>query len=248
MAFLTVQTPFIRFMSKLRRASQKIAGLLDPRHPAVVLSLILLPAAAAVMLIGVSAAEEHNDFCIICHTAPEEAYYHRAQIVNPLTTESILDLASAHVAKRGAFQCIDCHRGDQGLTDRGRTVLLGAQDALIFVSGRADPRLEKVTASQPDLLNRACVQCHAESLLAGGFNNHFHNRLQAAHSVQLAAGTPEADSHAAESTVSCTDCHRAHVQLDHGADRMFLDVEGTVYPACARCHLELGQGPLDLNP
>lgn len=218
------------------------------RRSGIGLFLALLLAAAVVVLIGASAAEEQNAFCVTCHTAPEEAYYNRAQVVDKLTPDSILDLASAHVAERGAFRCIDCHRGDQSLTDRGRTVVLGAQDALIFISGRADPTLEKVTASQPDLLNRACVQCHAESLLAGGFNNHFHNRLQAAHSLQLAVGTPEVNSPKTESTVSCIDCHRGHVQLDHGPDRRFLDVEGTVYPACARCHRELGHGPLDLSP
>jgi nitrate/TMAO reductase-like tetraheme cytochrome c subunit len=65
----------------------------------------------------VSQLEERDTFCIACHTAPEEAYYARAQALEP----EPVDLSSAHYAVEDAelpFKCIDCHRGDGRLGDR----------------------------------------------------------------------------------------------------------------------------------
>jgi hypothetical protein len=219
------------------RLTQRRVGLLAG------LFLLVLVATFA----GATKAEEQDGFCASCHTPPEQAYVDRAQIVRGMQAGSIVDLATAHVGERSSFGCIDCHRGDQDLNDRGRTLLLGARDAVIFVSGRADGRSEKGAASEPDLLNRACFICHIKSLTGGGFNNHFHNLLASARTLQNPQNTPSNDAPQRESTIACVDCHRAHVRTPSGQDGKFMDTIGVVYPACVSCHRQVGQGPLDLS-
>jgi Zn finger protein HypA/HybF involved in hydrogenase expression len=185
-------------------------------------------------LLSVSKAEEHDPFCISCHTAPEEVYFHRAQHV--LIDGSSVDLASVHYqVSNGSFRCIDCHRGDHDLQDRATTLALGARDTLTLLTGRADPAIEKGHSTQPALQNTACTNCHTDTLTEPGFNNHFHNKL-------VAAGTETSTA----SSVTCTDCHRAHVQVVAGRDQIFLDIQNVVYPACVVCHTETGEGPLEL--
>lgn len=198
-------------------------------------------------VVGASKLEEQNAFCTSCHTNPEQTYFNRAQDVRSANSQ-IVDLASDHFAETKDFRCINCHRGDQTLNDRATTFKLGAEDALIFVSGQADPTLEKSTAAMPDLLNRACVQCHTNDILKPGFNNHFHNRLMASYLLQTQNGVTGLDSQHFGTVVTCTDCHRTHVHMENGVSRKFLDIEGVVYPACVDCHKQLGHGPLDLAP
>lgn len=213
---------------------------------------LLVAAVAALALfggfiLGASKLEEQNAFCTACHTVPEQTYFNRAQQAQLAENRQIADLASDHFVEDPNFRCIDCHRGDQSLSDRAVTFRLGAEDALIFVSGQADPALEKSTAAQPDLLNRACIQCHASDILEPGFNNHFHNRLLASYTLQTQNGVTGLDSQKFGTVITCTDCHRTHVHMESGVSRRFLDVEGVVYPACVDCHRQLGHGPLDLN-
>ena len=206
----------------------------------------------------VSELEERDRFCIACHTQPEETYYNRAQaaLAEPPTA---VDLTSQHYRKaEEAFRCIDCHRGDNSLSHRARTLALGARDTLIWISGQADPTLEKGTAAAPELLNAGCVDCHPDTLLITGFNNHFHNMLPPAHAVWQAGGDllpprgqPELDENAtiatADTTVTCIDCHESHVTISDPEFTLFLDLENVVFPACVQCHEEEGHGPLDLD-
>ncbi len=186
-------------------------------------------AAIVVGLLGASRLEEHDPFCIACHTAPEQTYFDRAQAA--VQTGESADLSSAHYeVSKTPFRCIDCHRGDDGLQDRASTLALGARDTLTFFAGRADPAIEKGYTALPQLPNTACTHCHTETLAEAGFNNHFHNELN---------GT--------ETSVTCTECHQAHVQVAGGRDAMFLDIESVVYPACVTCHQDIGKGPLELN-
>jgi ssDNA-binding Zn-finger/Zn-ribbon topoisomerase 1 len=214
-----------------------------PRN--LLFALVGLLVLGVIFVVGASKLEEQNAFCTACHTAPEQTYYNRAQDVH---NKQIVDLASDHFSEQSDFRCIDCHRGDSSLTDRATTLTLGAEDALIFVSGQADPTLEKTTAAEPELLNRACVQCHAKEILEQGFNNHFHNKLIDSYALQVQNGVSGLDSQDFGTVVTCTDCHRAHVHMDNGVARKFLDIEGVVYPACVDCHKQLGHGPLDLAP
>lgn len=72
----------------------------------VIMLLITIPVPV------VSKLEERDSFCISCHTAPEQAYYDRAQealaIVVAGSFEDPIDLASAHYAlPEETFRCID---------------------------------------------------------------------------------------------------------------------------------------------
>jgi hypothetical protein len=223
---------------------------------------ILLIAVPLVLLLAVpfplaSKLEERDSFCISCHLAPEETYHQRAQAA---LAGSLLpaDLASAHYGLAEPFRCIDCHRGDGSLPHRWQTFLLGARDALTYAAGQADETVEKGTTGQPELLNAGCAQCHADSLLELGFNNHFHNQLEAARRLGEAGaqGVMPPEGIPGElfvtlgesgSALGCLDCHRGHVSLTDGDLTLYLDVEGVVFPACVQCHEETGHGPLELR-
>ena len=216
-------------------------------------ALLALGAAA-----GVSRLEESDAFCTSCHTVPEVEYFNRSRAV--LAGEVGQDLASAHYSLiQAGAKCIDCHRGNGGPVQRGMAITLGARDALIFLSGQADPKLEKAETQieVPSLLNAACVECHTDTLLVVGFENHFHNKLPEAYVAWKAGGllTESPDGSPADTyelkeyktTVSCVDCHQAHITVEGAELTHYLDVEHTVYPACVDCHREVGHGPLKLN-
>jgi hypothetical protein len=213
---------------------------------AVVLAFLPVPA--------VSVLEEHDGFCIACHTAPEVAYYNRAQAALAGQAPAV-DLASAHYSTE-RFRCIDCHRGNGSLPHRAVTLTLGARDTLTFLTGRADPAIEKAQAAEPGLLTAGCVNCHAVGLLVAGFENHFHNKLPAAFAAWQAGGDivapasqPGADTtqlEHVETGVACHDCHRAHVQLPGAELTGYLDLENVVLPACVQCHRDAARGPLEL--
>jgi hypothetical protein len=207
-----------------------------------------------------SKLEERDSFCISCHTVPEETYYNRAQETLSGNVEYPPDLASAHYAVESEmnFRCIDCHRGDQSSSHRWQTFLLGARDALVWVSGQADPTIEKVHAGEPMLLNAGCVPCHTESLLELGFNNHFHNQLRASGElIELGyeafeppegiPGTLFTELAENEAALDCIDCHQAHRTIPDGDLTLYLDLETVMFPACVQCHEEVGQGPLELQ-
>ena len=217
-----------------------------------------------VLLLGLafpvgSKLEERDTFCISCHTVPEETYFARAAETLAGSAEYPPDLSSAHYAVEDgpAFRCIDCHRGDQSLDHRWQTFLLGARDAFVWLSGQADPAIEKVHAGEPVLLNAGCVGCHTETLLELGFNNHYHNQMRAAGMLaedglqpfappEGLPGTLFTEPAEVDSSVDCIDCHQAHRTIPDGDLTLYLDVEGVMFPACVDCHEEVGQGPLDL--
>ena len=212
-------------------------------------------------LCGALKAEEQDGFCIACHTAPEQTYYDRSRLALA-QQQPYLDLTSAHYGltnlKGNGFRCIDCHRGDSSLPRRATTLALGARDALIFITGQADETIEKNKSEVPLLHNASCIQCHTDTLLVAGFENHFHNKLPAAYAAWQAGGKLTApanipDTNISElkqydTTVLCTDCHRAHVHIEGAELQQYLDVENTVFPACVVCHREVEHGPLQLAP
>jgi Zn finger protein HypA/HybF involved in hydrogenase expression len=212
-----------------------------------------------VALLGISRLEESDTFCIACHTAPEVEYFNRSRTV--LAGEVGQDLASAHYSLIPAeAKCIDCHRGNGGVVHRGMTLALGARDALIFIAGRSDPKLEKAETQieAPALLTAACVECHTDTLLVLGYENHFHNKLPEAYAAWKAggklvapAGYPETEAlelKKYETTVVCMDCHPAHVTVEGAELTHYFDLENTVYPVCIDCHREVGHAPLELKP
>jgi hypothetical protein len=223
----------------------------------LMLVVFVLPVPVVTML------EEQDAFCIQCHTIPEATYYERAQ--NALAgTLPYTDLASGHYgADTIDFRCIDCHRGAQTPAHRVQTLFLGAKDSLVWLSGQADPSIEKLTTGEPHLVEASCINCHTDSILELGFNNHFHNLLPQSYAAYLAGGEPsappEAPNLSAENLrdlqeefgisvdVLCLDCHRGHQSVPGSEQFYYLDVNGTVFPACVTCHNATQRGPQRLE-
>jgi nitrate/TMAO reductase-like tetraheme cytochrome c subunit len=226
------------------------------RKPSRVLVLAILSIAILLLAAGsslaVSRLEERDTFCIACHTLPEAAYHERA-VQYAGAAQTAPDLSTRHYQlEEGAFRCIDCHRGEDTLRHRLLAQSLSARDTLKWILGRADPALEKGTVTVPLLVDAACVRCHAETLSRRGFENHFHAYLPEARELgmQSSAEAPSGDmGREAErnTTVSCTACHTAHVQVPGAELAGYLDLIGKVYPACETCHLETGSGPQQLS-
>lgn len=214
--------------------------------------------------VTVSKLEEQDRFCASCHVVPERTYYNRAQFALAGVPPAA-DLSSAHyfahpenLPNQQAFRCIDCHRGDEGAVHRVTALTLGARDTAIYLFGSPDPAIEKTEIEVPALLTTSCLKCHVDTLLVGGFENHFHNKLpdaKQARQGENAPAAPRADAaetdrranpEPVDTDLLCIDCHLAHVNTPGSELVAFLDVENTVYPACERCHIAATGSPLGL--
>ena len=229
------------------------------RWPGAVVLLAIIGALAVLSSQTISKLEERDRFCIGCHTLPEVTYQERA-VLAAESDDLALDLSSSHYQhEAGAFRCIDCHRGAGTLSHRLITNGLALRDTLIWIIGRADPALEKGVADVPMLVNAGCVRCHEETLLRLGFENHFHAYLPQAYAL-LQAGAeailptaigPEDTlwlrDEVVDTTISCTGCHKAHIQIPGAELQGYLDLVSNVYPACETCHTESGRGPQQLT-
>jgi hypothetical protein len=219
--------------------------------------MLSIGALGVVASLTLSKLEERDTFCISCHTIPETEYQRRT-LQASMGSDPALDLGSRHYQSDAEnFRCIDCHRGAGTISHRLITNGLAARDTLIWLIGAADPSLEKGSVTVPMLLNAACAGCHEETLLTLGFENHFHAYLP--ESVALVQGGAEPiapsesgmpgmslESDPLETTVSCVDCHSAHVQVPGAELQGYLDLAKDVYPACETCHLDSGRGPVQL--
>lgn len=229
----------------------------------------VLLALASLSFVIASALEEHDPFCISCHTAPEITYYNRAYYALDHPTEPIPDLSTLHyhaaqAADSAPFKCIDCHRGDGSLPHRVTTVALGAYDAVIYLLGRDDPTIEKQRTKTGWLANASCATCHSETLLRlDGINNHFHTYLPQAREALLRGGAltigaglqqalaergsaPPTDLETVAVQLFCSDCHQAHKAQPLAADKFFMD-ETLRNTACVACHLVARAGPQDVR-
>jgi predicted CXXCH cytochrome family protein len=230
---------------------------------AVFVGLILV---SGVGFVAASALEEHDSFCIACHTVPETTYYNRAYMALDNPNQPVIDLATAHYhlaqsKNSAAFACISCHRGDSSAGDRISTLALGGRDALIYVVGKENPAIEKTHIQESWLPNAACVSCHQDTLLTlKGLDNHFHNYLpQAAEALAKGGKLQVPDTLSSRrdillgqglrtisnTTLVCTDCHAAHKSASVGA-QLFMD-HAELAQACVSCHKAAKQGPQDPN-
>jgi len=233
--------------------------------------LLVIGFFAVVILGGIgfvtaSALEEHDTFCISCHTVPEVTYYNRAYISLDNPANDAPDLATAHYLlsqqhNKPAFACINCHRGDSSLSQRISTLALGGRDALIYIAGRENSTIEKTQIAEGWLPNSSCVSCHSDTLLKlEGLDNHFHTHLpQAAGALASGGKLTVPDQYkgrqdlllkAGLDTVSvnleCTSCHQAHKSITNGVNNFFVDAD-TRNKACVTCHQTAKKGPQELS-
>jgi predicted CXXCH cytochrome family protein len=234
--------------------------------------LTALLGAVFILAVGVAAAgtvlEDNDNFCIACHTTPEVTYYDRAQQalkakaqstdIKQLSADNVaVDLASQHAIVTDTLHCIACHGGNRNLADRAESLTLGLKDTLKYLVGQANQTIEKTTTGDPELINRACVRCHAETLLTVKFENHFHVKLpqtwqlieQGAQPIvspdmPQALTDPRSKPELLNTTVTCLSCHQAH-RANLGFTN-YLDQNGVVLPACAQCHSQSGRGPVGI--
>ncbi|MEP7287186.1 MAG: cytochrome c3 family protein [Chloroflexota bacterium] len=213
-----------------------------------------------------SALEEHDTFCISCHTVPETTYFNRAYISVDNPNDPVMDLATDHyhlskIHNKGDFSCISCHRGDASFGQRISTLALGGRDALIYVVGKEDPTIEKTSTREGWLPNAACTSCHTDTLLTlKGLDNHFHNHLPQAAAALANGGkliVPDnlkdrqdvllkTGLETVNTSLVCTSCHQAHSTLPNGAANFFMDSDRRI-KACVTCHQDAKAGPQDVN-
>ena len=208
-----------------------------------------------------STLEDHDQFCASCHMQPEDTYDQRAQAVMHLGSVPA-DLASQHYEvfsdknSDSSFRCIDCHRGDQGLGDRGTTLSIGANDLAIYFFGTPDQSLEKRSVTSPQVINNSCMACHVDTALTVGFPNHFHNKLPASYTawrrgtrLVLPLNSPEKYQRDLEAgleliriDITCINCHSGHISKVTNDQAAFYDLATDIFPVCEDCHLsELGR-------
>jgi hypothetical protein len=172
------------------------------------------------------------------------------------TNAAIPDLASAHYrlaqAKNQTFACINCHRGDASLSQRIQTLLLGAKDIVINISGKADPTIEKTAITEPILPNSGCIKCHTDTMLTlNGLLSHFHNFLpQTADLIAQGKQLVTATSGFGEGrfgrlrtvkvSLTCTSCHLAHTSKNNDPQLKLVD-RTVAQKACDACHQAAGE-------
>ena len=209
--------------------------------------------------VGASKLEENDKFCTSCHLAAERTYYNRTQIAQDNRDTAIPDLASFHYVAAldsvsyDEFRCVDCHRGRQTILDRTAALALGAYDGLVYVTGGGSAsEIEKGEVHQPWIINSSCTECHTDTLLVLGFDNHYHNNLPAAETAHDRSGdlfVPEGISFEDEqklldegltisdTDVDCLTCHLAHVSIIGGERVQFID-DATKLQGCTDCHVD----------
>jgi len=174
-------------------------------------AVVLVAGAAAIG--GGTALENHDGFCAACHTQPESEYVQRAG-------DPAVDLASFHAAE--GVRCIDCHSGS-GVAGRVRAEMLGARDALVYLSGN-DVQPHGTTRPIGD---KNCLKCHADVEAGRTFENHFHVLLPQWQELTAGAAT-------------CVDCHEGH-ETNGLRQIAFLNEAHTV-AVCRDCHRFAGEG------
>ncbi len=217
--------------------------------------------------VAASALEEHDTFCISCHTVPETTYFNRAYYSVDNPTLPVNDLSSAHYHIAAAkdskepFACIDCHRGDGSLGHRVSTLLLAGRDTVTWLTGNENPSIAKTDIREAWLPNAACVGCHADYLRdIKGLDNHFHTLLPqakqaAANGAKLTIAealknNPDAikewSTPVENAPLTCTGCHLPHSEIPNGEKVFFMETQRR-NTACIACHVAAGKGPQDAN-
>ncbi len=218
----------------MRRIQSLLARLGIWRALAIVVLVGLVSMIAGISI--VSAQEQNNQFCGMCHTQPESTYLMR---FDQAMTGPADDLAAFHHKQLyprntpGAqnIKCIDCHVGE-GLVGRGIVVSLAAWDALKYITRTATQPAKVVFTVQ----NEACIKCHDSQVKVGlataeqkfFIDTHFHYLLF----------TPGAPAEA------CVDCHVSHRE---GSEVTAFQFRQIIIPVCQDCHQKEGKGPTKMQ-
>lgn len=160
---------------------------------------------------------ENNDaFCASCHSEPETTFFQRESAAPS-------DLASWHNAKEQT-NCIDCHSGKGLVPGRINSLLLGAKDLLIWVSGRAQqPAPQTVPIGDEN-----CLKCHSDYAALKTMKNHYHILFESWQTKDRKAAT-------------CVSCHQGHNNTTSDSTLAFLDRQATTQ-VCESCHTFSGEG------
>lgn len=232
---------------------------LGPRRRGV--SVWVFVAALAVLLGALGAisyvnANETNDAsCVSCHTPQHTAYAQRAQAA--LNGVLAVDMSSFHYqalrTQSASMTCIACHRGENTFAHQTEKWGLSLSNLALWLAGKDDKTVQKLTLKDPNLVVSACASCHTAKLLQGGMDNHAHNTLPAAYEVWKSGGRLTAPPNAPdpqaiivaglqkyETTVTCATCHLAHWQTDA---TNYQD-ETRVTAGCNTCHAQVKKGPV----
>jgi predicted CXXCH cytochrome family protein len=226
----------------------------------IVLLILLAIAAGGVYFATRVTNEQRNDtFCIGCHTEPETEYVRRAGAA--MAGALALDLSSSHYQKirgtGGTLSCIECHEGNASLGHRAEVFLLSARNGYNWLLGNDDRTLEKTRLTVPHLSNDGCLGCHAEKVLVAGMANHQHNMLPVVYELWRNGarlippeGTVDKQSIIAAglvkyaTTLQCSDCHQTHRSLETD---QYLDRTSNLPTRCVQCHIEVNQGPREVD-
>jgi len=176
----------------------------------------------ALFLVGLTAKERDDRFCIACHLHEEKF----DRFVAPVS----FDLAGAHHAKKGVL-CIECHGGaDVGM--RLKVWALAAYDTGKFLVGRyGEPDHMKL-----QLRDKECIQCHTPILKSAA-------PTLSPEQEETAEGRTGDSYHAIRDhdtvQIACVRCHTSHT-TDGEARFQFL-ARPRLLPLCRDCHPDLGE-------
>ena len=191
---------------------------LNPRTSLVLKIMAVILGVAIILVAGgftfAATQEQHDSFCISCHTQPESTFYQREM------DAQAVDLASAHKAKD--TRCIDCHSGE-GVSGRIQAELLGAHNALAFYTQTA---VQPAVVTSP-ISDDRCYKCHQNIADKQDMNNHFHVFLPRWQSQDPNAAT-------------CVSCHQGH-HTDGQIELNYLNRD-TAIAVCDSCHRTLDGG------
>jgi len=119
-----------------------------PRFPVrlfLVLLILVIGGLAFASAIYFDGQMNEDSFCISCHSPQHQTYLTRGDSAENGTLAS--DLASYHYQQiRGTgsnIRCIDCHRGDNGISARAETILVSARHTIRWLAQRDDNTIEK---------------------------------------------------------------------------------------------------------
>jgi predicted CXXCH cytochrome family protein len=183
---------------------------------------------AVLFLIGLTAKERDNRFCVACHLHDEK--------FERLIASASTDLAGLHYRKDSAVRCIACHGG----ADLRMRLAVRADawfDTMKFLAGAyAEPTHMRLL-----LRDAECRQCHTPILRMSGRGGPGPDDDSTFATEAETEGRGGASYHAIREhdtvRIACVRCHTSHT-TDSDVAHRFIS-KATVTPLCRECHKEM---------